>query len=433
MRLLFLLCLTLCLNAPALAAESTPFRPVYLAAYQGTYRFPDGSCVTGGRMDENGIRLLYMDVWQNRTAMLFADRDGRLESLIPPGLTLHMRDGGKAMEVVREDGSTRTATRIHKPASRAVQFSSDGLTLAGTLYLPAADDRKLPAVVLAHGSGPVDRFGGTWITYFTNLGFAVLAYDKRGVGQSGGDWHTATYRELAGDLDAAVDWLARQPEVDPGRLGVHSSSQSGWYAPLAAHQDARIRFLIQRAGPGLWVGPVTTHEQESDWRAAGVAEADIRPAAELWTRLNDLARRGGSRKQAQRLLAEAQNKAWFKATYGDWGTVDPGWWRRLVSNAGLNPAETAGKLRIPVLWFLADQDQNVPYAKSRAAVAAAAEQPGTDITLVTIHNAPHSFVVTESDGSRHYTNRYWPAMADWLKARKMTAADFTNCGLEPSH
>ncbi|MGD8575294.1 MAG: hypothetical protein PVJ40_10135, partial [Gammaproteobacteria bacterium] len=40
----------------------------------------------------------------------------------------------------------------------------------------------------------------------------------------------------------------------------------------------------------------------------------------------------------------------------------------------------------------------------------------------------HSFLVREADGTVHFTDRYWPVMADWLKARGMTERAFSNCG-----
>lgn len=243
-------------------AHAYVFDPAELAHAQGTYRFEDGTCVTGGRMDEGGVRLLYMDVWHNRMGLLLESRDGTLMSLVPPGREVRLEASGDRLALVGPQGDTRIATRQHRPNARAIHFSHRDLRLAGTLYTPHDAAGRLPAVILAHGSGAVDRFGGPWVTFFTDLGFAVLAYDKRGVGESAGDWRTATYVELAEDLEAAVDWLAKQPEVDPGRLGIHATSQSGWYAPLAAAHDPRVRFLIQRAGPALWIGPVTRHERE---------------------------------------------------------------------------------------------------------------------------------------------------------------------------
>lgn len=69
--------------------------------------------------------------------------------------------------------------------------SSDGVILSGTLLLPPGNSStKYPAVVIHLGS---DRW--TRLTYrynglekaFLDRGIAVLTYDKRGVGESGGE------------------------------------------------------------------------------------------------------------------------------------------------------------------------------------------------------------------------------------------------------
>lgn len=419
-----------CLLGVCACVQAQAFDPSILAKAQGTYRFDDSTCVTGGRMDEGGIRLLYMDVRENRLTLLAQLEEGKLRMLVPPGSEMHADPEGRTLTVTDADGQTRTATRAHRPEARDVHFRSGDLVLAGTLYTPSAAAEKSPGVVLAHGSGPANRFGGTWITFFTDLGFAVLAYDKRGVGASEGDWRQANYVELAADLQAAVDWLSSQSGVDPERVGVHSSSQSGWYAPLAAAGDTRVRFLIQRVGPALWIGPVTAHENESDWRADGVPERDIAPASALWLRLQGLARHGGSVAEAQALIDEAADQPWFEATFGDgWRRVDADAWRRRQVNAKLDPARTAGTLGIPVLWFLAEKDENVPYADSLRALEQADRGDDADITVVTIRNAPHSFLIEQPDGSVRYTDHYWPEMAAWLKAKGFASMGYHACGL----
>jgi len=422
------------LLAACTCVQARTFDPSVLAQAQGTYRFEDGTCVTGGRMDEDGIRLLYMDVWRNRMALLALFDNGKLHMLVPPDTRLALDDSGDTITLTDTEGHTRTATRMHHPEARAIRFRSGTLELAGTLYSPTTPGQH-PAIVLVHGSGPADRFGGTWITYFTDLGFAVLAYDKRGTGESQGDWRKATYPDLAADLSAAVDWLANQPGIDPRRVGIHSTSQSGWYAPYAAAHDPRVRFLIQRVGPALWTGPVTRHENENDWRADGIAEADITAASALWLRLNQLARDGGTRRQAQALIDKAADQPWFSTAYGEgWRTVEADSWRRRQANASLDPAGIAGYLNIPVLWFLAEQDENVPYAGSLQALTQAKAEHHADITIVTVRNAPHSFLIKQPDGSVRYTDQYWPEMAAWLKAKGIIDDTFKDCAprAEPS-
>ena len=69
-----------------------------------------------------------------------------------------------------------------------VEFKNGDITLAGTLLIPERTG-KVPGIVLVHGSGK-----STWNFYryyakrLAEIGFAVLYYDKRGVGKSGGKY-----------------------------------------------------------------------------------------------------------------------------------------------------------------------------------------------------------------------------------------------------
>jgi hypothetical protein len=67
------------------------------------------------------------------------------------------------------------------PSTVDVQFSSRGVTLAGTIHLPAGATH-VPGVVLVHGSGPVTRDGnGPLIAPFLRQGIAVLAYQAASI------------------------------------------------------------------------------------------------------------------------------------------------------------------------------------------------------------------------------------------------------------
>src|SRR5262245_40886489 len=84
----------------------------------------------------------------------------------------------------------------------AASFKSrDGAMIAGDIHLPAG--RPTAGVVLVHGSGPEPRMTG-----FGNVlagdGFAVLTYDKRGVGKSGGTYE-GTYNISRDNLHLLAD------------------------------------------------------------------------------------------------------------------------------------------------------------------------------------------------------------------------------------
>ncbi len=146
------------------------------------------------------------------------------------------------------------------PAPRQVTFESQGVTLAGEVTYPNGDT-PFPAVALVHGSGPATREGNApLVTLFRDLGFAVLAYDKRGTGASGGAYRGVGVRNsdsmialLGADAAAAARLLATDSRVDPKRIGLAGGSQAGWVI-AAALSGAPIRFFVALSGPAVTVG-----------------------------------------------------------------------------------------------------------------------------------------------------------------------------------
>jgi dipeptidyl aminopeptidase/acylaminoacyl peptidase len=132
-----------------------------------------------------------------------------------------------------------------------VRFPSGDVQLAGTLIRPIAGDRH-PAVILVHGSGAADRWQ---VMPFARLlarrGIAILGYDKRGVGASSGDWKTASFDELAGDVVAAVEYLKSRRDIDSSQIGLLGLSQAGWVMPLAALRAKDTAYLISVSGAGV--------------------------------------------------------------------------------------------------------------------------------------------------------------------------------------
>jgi fermentation-respiration switch protein FrsA (DUF1100 family) len=74
-------------------------------------------------------------------------------------------------------------------------------------------------------------------------GYGVLLLDARGQGASGGDRDAFGWRE-AGDVEAAVAWLRRRPDVDAGRIGGVGLSVGGEALLQAAAQDTGLRAVV---------------------------------------------------------------------------------------------------------------------------------------------------------------------------------------------
>ncbi len=149
------------------------------------------------------------------------------------------------------------------PAERPIAIrASDGVVLAGTLSVPAGAG-PFPAAVLVGGFGPAGRDGsfgrrgGPYRELATRLardGVAVLRYDKRGIGDSGGaalSWLDA--RPLERDAAAAARALAGLPGIDRARVALIGHSQGGDLALAATPRTPATR-VVTLAAPGRPLG-----------------------------------------------------------------------------------------------------------------------------------------------------------------------------------
>jgi pimeloyl-ACP methyl ester carboxylesterase len=80
-------------------------------------------------------------------------------------------------------------------------------------------------------------------------GIASLRYDKRGVGESGGDFASATREDLAGDVFAALRFLNRHHGIIPARIGLLGQSEGAVVAPMVASTSDDVAFIVLLAGP----------------------------------------------------------------------------------------------------------------------------------------------------------------------------------------
>ena len=113
--------------------------------------------------------------------------------------------------------------------------TSDGLTLAGW-YVPS---RNRSAVIVFPGrSGPVAH-----ARMLTQHGYGVLLLDRRGEGESEGDYNARGWGGEP-DLEAAVTYLARRPDVDAQRIGGLGLSVGGELLLQTAARDRRLRAVI---------------------------------------------------------------------------------------------------------------------------------------------------------------------------------------------
>ncbi|MEW5917553.1 MAG: alpha/beta fold hydrolase, partial [Gemmatimonadota bacterium] len=135
-----------------------------------------------------------------------------------------------------------------------------GHQLAGTLTIPAGATGKHPVVVTISGSGPQER--DEYIPLVPGYrpfrqiadtlgrhGIAVLRFDDRGTGESGGNFATASSADFAEDVRNIVGWLRARTDINPDRVALLGHSEGGLIAPLVAASDPRLAAIVLMAGP----------------------------------------------------------------------------------------------------------------------------------------------------------------------------------------
>ncbi len=128
--------------------------------------------------------------------------------------------------------------------------TDDGVTIAGTLYLPA---RSGPGVILLHALSRTREDWHAVATRLADAGFVALAIDLRGHGASGPPPAGTDLQELTkmtADVKAARAFLASRREVEPNRIGFAGASIGANLAILFAANDPTVRSLVLLS-PGL--------------------------------------------------------------------------------------------------------------------------------------------------------------------------------------
>lgn len=191
-----------------------------------------------------------------------------------------------------------------------------GIQLAGTLTIPKGQG-VFPVVVLISGSGPQNRdeelMGHKHFhviaDYFARNGVATLRYDDRGVAQSQGDFQSATSRDFADDVNAALDYLKSRKEVDQTSIGLAGHSEGGLIAPMVAAERNDVAFIIMLAGTGIRGDLLLLKQQELIAAASGMSKEEIQTAVATNRRAFDVVMNTKDEKKMAREVTDIISEA----------------------------------------------------------------------------------------------------------------------------
>jgi len=280
--------------------------------------------------------------------------------------------------------SGQTSTTVGTVSGRGPfsVWSADSTVITGELDIPRGSGPH-PAMVRVHGAGPRTRTSGLFASStLVPAGFALLRYDKRGVGASEGVYagigtsprSTHLLRRLGDDAAAWTEFLTHHESVDPERLGLLGVSQGGWINVIAAGAGPAARYMINVVGTTISLGQQIHYQNLTGSTGNGENQSGL------------------------------TDEELFSSVEAYDGPM------------GYDPDPELRTLSIPGLWVLGTRDYLVPYGNTVATLEDIVAATGRDYSVFTLRYATH--------GTRHIGTGelipWWDVEGggfDWLAER----------------
>ena len=285
----------------------------------------------------------------------------------------------------------------------------EGFELTGTLTIPEGDG-PFPAMVLVSGSGQQNRdeelmnHRPFWVIadYMARHGIAVLRYDDRGIGGSGGEVESATSLDFSYDAEAAFDFLRNQRLIDVSRVGILGHSEGGIINFMVAERRPEVAFLVSLAGPAVNGIEVLKEQQKAILRASGLTEEAVQFSGNANAQLFEVVENSGSREEADSLLRQlvkgwGYNEELTEQTVGE--LVSP-WMYYFMK---YDPTEAIVKTNCPALLLNGSKDLQVLASQNLPAYEKIiAEKGKTNLTLREMPDLNHLFQHCETGSPNEY-------------------------------
>ena len=322
------------------------------------------------------------------------------------------------------------------PTENVAFTSEDGTRLSGTLVKPS-DEGIFPAVVMLHGSGPESMDGPSYHVIANTIvrsGFAVLLYDKRGVGASAGDFDTALYRDFVADAVAAVDYLATRDDIDTSGIGVQGNSESGWLTPEVAHTTRKVAFVFNRVGSPLsWVETVLW-EVRNDFLSAGIADSDVDELVAVTRRrwnyyiaagndsdLADGAERDAVNAELTLLRSSVPNAD--NVLPESIVSYDADAYAAYAADLSYDPGPFLEAIDIPMIYTFGETDINIPTSRSVEFLETFRQQYDKDIDIVVFEGVGHPMANWSGAFTAGYVPAYLELVESWYGEQAFSQAN----------
>jgi dienelactone hydrolase len=314
-------------------------------------------------------------------------------------------------------------TPAERPYSEEdIVYYNDDVKIAATLFVPKGEGRH-PALVMLHGSGNNERYRYRFLAdFYARLGIACLFGDKRGCGESGGDWREVGFEPLAWDGIKGLEFLQQRDDIDPDRIGMTGISQAGWIMTLAASLCDDVKFLVVNSGANVSVEEEGYFDYVVALRDKGWGEDVQQTARAVLEQDNHVTRTGEGYDELREMIAAIKDEPWRKDF--DYFALplkmrENSFYKKILD---FDPRPYLEQNDIPVLWNYGAEDKSVKPEDSIAILEEVDQEFGKDYTINVYPGADHGLFVApdlnvDALPLRVYAPGYLDDVEAWLRAR----------------
>ncbi len=302
-----------------------------------------------------------------------------------------------------------------------ISFPNKHINLAGDLFLP---ERKgpFPVLVVLHSASNGRKDDPCYkhlVDLLPSNDIAVFLYDRRGEGNSEGNYETASFDDLADDAVSAIHAVIQFPQICPDRVVLYGISQGGWIAPMAAKKSTKVCALVIISGCAVSPSAQMSYAARWTMQEEMFAAEEIDTALYLRTMVDEYYRGRITHEEVAAKLRIFRNESWYTSAYlpdpaelpGDVKTTK--WYYEF----DYEPLAVWSQVHLPTMFMYAESDRWVPVEKSINLFSKHTTHMA-DVSFQRIPGTNHMMEINYSGGGKSDVSKeYQNLLVEWLEKR----------------
>jgi pimeloyl-ACP methyl ester carboxylesterase len=200
-------------------------------------------------------------------------------------------------------------------------IAGKGVLLSAEVFTPETK-KPHPALVLLHGSSMnLKKQYSFYADFFAGLGFEVLLFDKRGSGESTGNYAASRYGDLIDDAVSCLEFMKNRASVDKNKIGLWGYSQGAMLLPMIATKTDIPAFLLAKSPEVFGATEGGAYSDGLRILNRGNTPGDAQIVAQSYRTVEKMIREGSDYKEVENFINQNARKYGFMDQTGLYGSI----------------------------------------------------------------------------------------------------------------